>query len=269
MVKKTKKEQKKLIGLEKMTEFLEIVFNSGNIIGEKPISLMIIAPVSNGKTTLVKQFYKNEHIKPFTDVTAYGILKGYERELRERKIRHIIIPDFLNVLVRRKTSVESLIMFINSSSEEGIEESKTYGFDIKEPIPPFGWILCMTKTAYDDKKKFLDGIGFSSRFIKISYNYSIDTINAILEKIITGEKQTIPNLKVAYHKKQKDISANEDINRRIKLFANLLNKGSEAEGIRLQKLLQTLLKSSAYQRGSNKVEETDLTRIENLLEVMK
>lgn len=262
-----KDKTEKLIGLEKVTKFLEIVFNSGNIKNEKPLSILIVAPVSNGKTTATKQFYSNKQIKVVTDATAYGILKKYEKDLREKKIRHIVIPDLLNLLARRKTSVDTMILFINSSSEDGISESSTYAYEVKERIEPFGWVMCVTEEAYNKKKNQLNQIGLSSRFLKVQYRYSLEIIEEIIQKIIREEKYNVPKLIIK--EKQVKILGDEKIFQKARTFSKLLCNGKEAETIRIQKNLQTFLKASAYTRKATKVSEKDLEVLENLIDLIK
>lgn len=266
-MKKQKKRVEKLYGLEKVTKFLQIIFNSGNITGEKPISVLIVAPVSNGKTTATKQFYSNEQLKVVTDGTAYGILKKYEKDLREKKIRYFIIPDLLNFLARRKTTTETFILFVNASSEDGINESITYAYEVKERIEPFGWVCCVTEEAYMRKKNLFDKIGLSSRFLKLHYKYSLDTINAIVQKIILEKKQEIPKIKL--QKKFRKIKGNKEVFEKAYTFSKLLCDGKEAETIRIQKNLQTFLKASAYTRNDDKVTNEDLKILEELIELIK
>ena len=151
-MKERKKEGSKLNGLEKITEFIKIVVSSGYISGEKPLSMVLIAPVSSGKTTAIKQFKDNSHILITTDTTAYGVLSKYQDKLRSGELRHIIIPDMLNCMSRKNTTVETFLLFINASSEDGIFPSKTYNIEVNEYIQPFGWVLCLTEEAFHRKR---------------------------------------------------------------------------------------------------------------------
>jgi len=123
----------RLKGLEKITEFLKVVFASGNI-DEKPLSLILVAPVSSGKTTTIKQFQGNKSILITTDSTAWGILSKYQNKLVSNELKHIIIPDLHSALARRKTTADQLILFINNTSEDGLFPSMTYGMTINEFI---------------------------------------------------------------------------------------------------------------------------------------
>lgn len=258
-----------LKGLEKVTEFLRLAFASGNIEGEKPISALLVAPVSNGKTTAIKQFRNNKSILITTDTTAYGILEKYGSNLKSRELRHIVIPDLLNALVRRKSTVETFLLFINASSEDGIFPSKTFAYDVKDFIEPFGWILCVTKEAYERKKKFLESVGFLSRFFIINYQYNLATLQEILNNIINERNIEIPSVKVGLHKKKKKILGNKEIFEKLNVYAKLLSSEKDGSILRVQKKLQVLAKSNAYLRGDNKVTMEDLKKVEELLEVFK
>jgi hypothetical protein len=258
-----------LQGLEKVTKFLKLTFLSGFIDGEKPLSVMIVAPVSSGKTTAVKQFKNTKSIRVTTDSTAYGILKNHEKQLENGEIRHIVIPDLLNALARKKVTQDQLILFINASSEDGIFPSKTYGTDISKFIEPFGWVLCITKEGFQKKLKFLDSIGFISRFFIINYSYSLEQIQNILEKIITEEKFQIPDIHLKTFKRKKKIKGNPAVFRELTVYSKLLAKNGEAEVLRLQKRLQVLAKASALSRDDDKVTKEDLENIKELMDLIR
>lgn len=271
MTKKKKIAKGKLIGLEKITEFMKIVFASGYVENEKPISTIMQAPYGSGKTTTVKQFRGNGNIKILTDVTAYGILSKYQNELRTRTITHIIMPDLLNALSRRKTTVETLLLFINASSEDGIFPSETYNIKVNEYIPPFGWILCITDDAYERKKRFLHEVGLENRFFIVHHKYSVETVNKILSEIINEDQYTIPDLKLKPYRKKKFIKGNKAIFEELVAYSKLLCKDprNEAEVLRIQRLLQAFLKSSALLRGDNQVRKDDLDKFKDLIELLR
>lgn len=260
---------KKLQGLEKITSFLKLIILSSNIQGERPLSCMIVAPVSSGKTTLVKQFTKNPQILITTDSTAYGIIKNYQNDLKNGQIRHIIIPDLLNSLAKKKNTADALLLFINASSEDGLFPSKSYGIDISQYIAPFGWVLCLTDEGYNKKKKFLDGIGFLSRFFILHYKYNLDQINQIICNIINEENIDIPDIKIKTAKSKVKILGNKKIFEELRVFSTLLCKSDSSQIIRMQRKLQALAKASALSRGDIKVTYHDLAKIKDLIELIK
>lgn len=266
---KPKRAKNRLKGLENITKMLIFVLNSANIYGEKPLSCLLIAPVSSGKTTAIKQFNKNKRVLITTDTTAWGILNKYQDKLKSNELRHIIIPDLLNALSRRKTTVDSFLTFINASCEDGLFPSKTFGIEINEFIQPFGWILCLTKDAYNMKKKYLKGIGFESRFFIIHHRYSAEQIKEILKTIISEERFEIPEIKLKNNKRK--IKGNIKIFEELSLFSKMLcgNFDDNAEILRFQRKLQTLIKACAYTRGGDGVINQDLDNIKELIPFIK
>lgn len=259
---------KTLKGLEKITEFLKIIFASGNI-DDKPLSCLLIAPVSSGKTTAIKQFQNNKKLRIETDSTAYGILKEHKNELELGEISHFVIPDLLNALARRKSTAEQLILFINASSEDGLFPSHTYGMDINKFIAPFGWVLCLTTTGYEKKKRFLKEIGFVSRFFVLEYRYSLEQIQEILKNVIAESHLKMPEILIKSRKGKQKIDGDEEIFNKLIPYSKLLCRESDSEIIRMQKKLQTFLKANAFLRNDTKVNEEDLKKLEELIDLIK
>jgi len=259
---------KTLKGLEKITEFLKIIFASGNT-DDKPLSCILVAPVSSGKTTAIKQFKNNHKIKIETDSTAYGMLKEHKNELEKGEISHFVIPDLLNSLARRKSTADQLILFINASSEDGLFPSHTYGMDVNRFIEPFGWVLCLTKDGYNRKKKFLKEIGFISRFFVIEYSYSLEQIQEILKDVISESHLKTPEIIIKQRKNKQKIEGNEEIFEKLIPYSKLLCRESDSEIIRMQKKLQSFLKASAYLRNDKKVNEEDLKKLEELIDLIQ
>lgn len=263
-----KKVTKVLIGLERVTEFIKIILASGLLKNEKPLSIILKADVSSGKTTAIKQFKDNKTIEIITDLTAWGIITKYQGKLRNQEIKHFIVPDFLNALSRRKTTTEPLLTFINASCEDGLFPSKTFGCEIQEYIEPFGWILCLTNEGYEIKKKKLIGMGFENRFFIVSHKYSQETIDKILTNIIDEDIFTIPNIKISDYSKRK-IKGDKVIFRKLETYSKLLVKEGASEILRIQRKLQTFLKASALLRKDDKVTEKDLNKLEELIDLIK
>ena len=257
-----------LNGLEKITEFIKIVLASGYLKNEKPLSLILIAPISSGKTTAINQFQKNPNVTISTDTTAWGILNKYQNKLKSGELRHIIIPDLLSVLARRETSVQTFLLFVNASCEDGIFPSKTYAIEVNEFIQPFGWILCLTEDAYKKKSANLKGMGFESRFLKVSYKYSLETIQRILKGIIEEEKFVIPEIKITNYKTKKLIKGNSKIFQELLVFSKLLCNNGDSEILRMQRKLQTFLKASAFLRKDNHVTTKDLDKLKDLIDMI-
>ena len=108
-----------MIKLERIQKLIELALYSAYVEGEKPVSLLITAPVEAGKTELLLQFARNKGVLVITDATAYGIMRDYGQDIVNHKIRHLVLPDLIKPMSRSKDTVHSLITFFNSLLEEG------------------------------------------------------------------------------------------------------------------------------------------------------
>ena len=83
-----------MIKVERMQKLIELALFSAYVEGEKPVSLLITAPVEAGKTEALMQFASNKGVLVLTDATAYGIMRDYGQNIISRQIRHLVIPGF-------------------------------------------------------------------------------------------------------------------------------------------------------------------------------
>ena len=64
-----------LIGLDAMLDLLILVLWTTYVIGEKIVSLLVIAPPESGKTELMKKLRKNKGVHVLRRFTACGFIK--------------------------------------------------------------------------------------------------------------------------------------------------------------------------------------------------
>ena len=167
--------------VESVEEILKLVFASGYIKNAYPVSTIIVANVGCGKTSILKKFSVTEGVAYITDVTAYGIINTFYKEIKEKNIKHLIIPDLIAPLSKAKSTVNTFISFINALIEEGILRISTYAIDIEEPIK-CGLVTAIAKEDLfsGHRKETWHRVGFLSRMIPISYSYSkVDILNML------------------------------------------------------------------------------------------
>jgi len=247
--------------MEKLTPIIEIlkrIIASGFIKNESPLSALLIAPVGAGKTTALKKFFINNNILVLSDVTPYGLTKLLP-EIEAKNVKHLIIPDLVEPMSRSRPIVNSLIGFLNSLIEEGIFRISTAFIEIKKPIK-LGLISSTTIDELKDRRRGWLGIGFISRMLPISFNYTNIDIAQILENIASGKYTdiTYETLKL----KEKEIKGNEEIFKQLIPYSEqidyALSKERKVIPFRRQKQLQILLKSNALLNDRDEVTKEDL-----------
>lgn len=252
--KKEKKKEKIFID-EKMKPIIDIlkrVVASGFIKNTEPLSCLIVAPVGAGKTTNLKKISLNKNILALSDITPYGLtmLLG---EIKTKGITHLIIFDLIQPMSRSRSVVNNLIGFLNSLIEEGIFRIKTGVIEVKEPIK-LGLITCTTDKEIQDKRRGWLSIGFISRLIPISFNYTQTDVIQILEDLANQKIKGVDyeTLKL----KSKEIKESPLIFNMLIPYAKEMAVDG-AIPFRNLKQLQILLMANALLRGDTKVTKDD------------
>jgi hypothetical protein len=249
-----------LLKIEPVQEILKRVFASGYIKNAYPLSAIIVAGIGGGKTSVLKRFScseTNKGIFIISDVTAFGIVKSCYNELRNGKIRHIVIPDLITPMSKAKSTRDTFISFMNGLIEEGIMRIETYAVQVSEPIK------CGLVTSIA-KEDFLTGYrrdtwhktGFISRMIPISYSYEQTDIIKILETIHQGIKNGVS---LELNLIDKEIKIDEKMaNQLIPYAMNLGKELNDVYPFRQMKQFIILAMANALLEGRETVEQKDI-----------
>lgn len=176
-----------LIGTQDLEKLIALALSSAYVKGDKPISLLIVSDrPESGKTETVNRFYGNTGLGFLSDCTAFALWRDFEQQMRERTLKHLIIPEFLTLLSRSRETVGSLISTLQELTEDGATGIHT-GFlpDLVPFDPPVvvGVIACMPRNAYDKHRLEWEVSGFLSRFMVVTFKYSDDTVDYIFDSI--------------------------------------------------------------------------------------
>jgi len=242
-----------MIKVDELKELVKTILYTGYISGEKPLSVMFVGKIGTGKSEILNSFKLNDNIAFFTDVTYMGLIKLLSEN---KEIRHIAIPDFLKITMKKKSTTDNIISCFNAGIEEGIDKISMMGqsFDFKNK--QFGLITATTKTSYEQHQKTWRSMGFLSRMLLISFDYTDKTIENIFEYIFNREylKSHKDKLELPYKNLEVEISP--------KLAEKLRDKETD---FRRQKQLQTLAMARAIMNGRKdfKVNQEDINQINN------
>lgn len=149
-----------------------------------PVSLFLIAPIENGKTSLALQ---NSGPKPLvlSDVSGIGLLEAL---YAEKTVTHVVMND-LAAVSGHKSSVSKLtISILNGLAEEGcykIGLPRMGHLDLSGR--KVGVIACCTPDLVDDNRQWWKRSGFNSRVLPVKYAHSINLQIRILQSIANGD----------------------------------------------------------------------------------
>lgn len=244
-----------MIKTEKIQKIVKLCLLSGFIKGEKPLSLLVVSKSGNGKTESISQF----NIKTARFVTDLSYIGLVDLLKKHPKLKHIIIPDFLKITQKKRSTSDNLISFLNAVLEEGAGLIKLYNLEHDFKGRTLGLIIATTKASFQQKRNNWESIGFVDRMLKCSYDYTDETINEIFsfinEELYRNSKRT--NLKSF---KVQNIESTKELNKQLNKFSN--------KKFRNLKQLQTLAKCCALDRGSSKVEQKDINEVIDLCSLL-
>lgn len=245
-----------MIKTAEILKIVKLVLLSGYLKKTKPLSLLVVGKSGNGKTENIK-YHKSKRAIFVTDLSYRGVTDLLKNDAQ---IKHLIVPDFLKITMKRRSTSDNLISLFNAMTEEGIGLIKVYNFehDFKDRV--CGLIVATTKSSFEQNKSAWTSIGFLSRMLICSYDYSEETIQQILEYI--NSEQFLKENGFEHLKGFKDLEVTST-----KELNSQLNKVASKK-FRTLKQLQTLAKCNALLEKRKQVTQRDIDEIIRLSKFM-
>lgn len=238
-----------MIKVDDILKIVKLILLSGYLKKHKPLSLLLVGEVGIGKTEISTN-YSSSRIIVINDLSKMGL---YNEIRKNKSLKHIIIPDFLKITQRRKTTANDLISTLNSAVEEGLTKVSLYHHEENFKSKNIGIITSTTKSSLEQHYKKWKEMGFVSRMLICSYSYCDDTIEKIMKYII-DEEYLNNNLKQRLKGfKDINITSTPELNKQLKVISK--------SAFRNQKQLQTLIKCNTLLRGDNKTNQEDVNEI--------
>ena len=262
-----------MVKLEPIKKIIKYTLASGKLEDERPLSLIIIAPVECAKTSLIRRYcLNNENVLYRTDATAHGIVQDTHelKDFMSGGYTHIAIPDLLKCIGRKQETVRNFISFMNALTEEGVSGISTYASHIgSNKEVKCGLITAIPPDPFFDKRHNWGRMGFLSRALPVTYKYKPSTQAEILSYIQKQEhlKEGTVRLK-QIPEESRVIKLDAELAKQIEPFAKSLaeeySKYQKVYGFRYQRQLQTLVKAIALFKGKDEVDEECLDELQEL-----
>jgi hypothetical protein len=178
-----------------------IALMSGRLRGQKPLSMLIVAPPGWGKSYALEKYIGNHHVLGFNRGTSWGLLKEIiaTMDATHEPVTHIVISDMTALLGGSKDVVGDFKATLSILTEEGVDKARSYTTDIDatrmKAVLPFanvkaGVVMAMTREDIETRFGTLRGEGFLSRFIPFSFAPT-DDLKAEADEDILAEKPNV------------------------------------------------------------------------------
>lgn len=272
---------------------------SGYLDDENPVSVLVIADVSEGKSAVLEQYSGCPNVLTINHMTRTGLVQELRDDIKRRKLArdagtpvglsaptHVTIPDLSQILLGNQAYVGETKATIMALTAEGLGRVRTMYTDVDFQAELGDKLHCgiLTSVArhdFMDKRRKLADIGFTSRFVPFSYSFKMETKYAIFKRLLEGRIEERVSLNLPA-KKQHVVLAKE--------IAGLLaidqeyfdrkrgriedewggteaDKTEEIEALvtelmpRRADQLRTMVKACALRRGRTEVSQEDVKEI--------
>jgi len=236
-------------------ELVTAILWSGQIEGERPLSIILVAPPGTGKTSIL-EFMQCETSFFFSDFTS--------REMKNAlggnpALTHLMLGDFLSLFGHAKGTVKLSINLLSRVTGETIRQKPWSG----EEIPPrrLGFISAIPPEdlAKREIKQHVRSGGFASRFIFAKFNYSQKTIERVHKFIREGKYRKAKPIIIEIKPGSYAIEVPSKFADEIDLLARRMK--NDPIGFRAHHQLRTLACAFARMDKRNIVTEKDYQRV--------
>jgi len=240
-----------MIKIEILKDLIKTILFTGYVENEKPISVMFVGKVGSGKSEIINTFKLNDNIAYFTDLTYMGLIQLLKDN---PNLKHIAIPDFLKITMKKKSTMDNVTSAFNALMEEGLDKISMMGMQHDFKGINVGIITATTKGSFAQHTNKWKAMGFLSRMLIISYDYKDDTIKDIFEYIFNRRYLTDKKEKISLPFKKLEVILTDKQARQLK------DKDTD---FRRQKQLQTLVMARALMNDRTEVNDQDIKDINN------
>lgn len=251
------------IGLEWLEELVTYSIATPFLLGERPVSILLISDVEAGKTELLRKFQNMPTCLSLSAFSRYGFLRDHLSKFKTKEKRTIIVPDLVQLIAGVSPKFQdTVITFLNMFVEEGIT-SISSGFlpeiTLTEPLRA-NLVAAVPKMIFTDKRRYAkwSNMGFISRMLPVTYSYDKDTVAEIIKYLIRLSYKSDEAFSIQIPTQDRDMRMREDLGMRLNPLAAKVAEKIATYGFRLQRQLQTLCMARALINGRLEVSDEDV-----------
>lgn len=244
-----------MVGLEQVIDLVTAVLWSGQVEGERPLSLILVAPPGSGKTSVL-ELVECETAKFFSDFTSREVKSALGENA---SLTHLMLGDFLSLFGHSKGTVKLSINLVSRLTGDTIRQKPWTGEEIKPK--KMGLITAIPPDDLNKReiRSHVRSGGFASRFIMAKYNYSQEAIEKGHKFIREGKYRSAKPFEIQI--KQGSILVEVPLKIAMQLDALSRQIKNDPIGFRAHHHIRTLACSIARMHARNVVTEKDYEQV--------
>lgn len=251
-----------MINTQPIEEILEVAIYSGKLKDENPLSLLMVGKPEVGKTSIAMKFAANRKDVFITTDTCYANMVNETLPKVDREgISHIIIPDFLKLLMKKQSTSDHLVTLLNSLMEEGVFNIGFHNSNRQFNGLRCGIITAITDGVLRDHRRNWERIGFLSRCMPVSYSYAPNTVSDIFSYLQQEDYHEEKEIKINTSKNKKSVEGDDVLFQQLEKYARGFGQCTNTYGFRYQKHFQVMAKANALKNKRNKVTQEDIDKV--------
>jgi hypothetical protein len=251
-----------LIGIEPVVDFLKTVLWTGHVLGEKPVSVILVAPPGSGKTSVLSRLRSNWTYYT-DDLTSREIAIAFSEN---PDMTHLVLSDMTSIFNRKNSTSELTCNILRRAIEEGMEVDSFTGRH-HGAAKRIGFLTAIPPDDLQSRKisEQLEEGGFASRFIIAKYTYSQKTKRKIHDWIRSDAYTKVNgNNVLRFVERQSEVSITPKISQALNMLA--LDVKRDPLGARAHHHLRSLVKARALEQGRVAVTDADFNKVEEYAE---
>jgi hypothetical protein len=246
-----------MIAVDPILDFLNICVWTGVLEGEQPVSVVIVADSSSGKSAMLQKLQC-----PITIFQTDMTTRDLSEIMKDKDKRIILLSDMQAIFSHKSTVVGTTTQALRNLLEEGIWNDPFTGASAKRR---FGMISGIPPVEFNRVNKIFVSGGLDTRFLVFQYTYKKGTISAIHDFIEHGRdanpKEHEPMVNLPEDGEFRKVRLSRSIARKCRNLAAALKR--DDIGLRVHHQIRRLVMAAAARAGRRQAALKDYELIES------
>lgn len=242
-----------------LTNFLTIVFWTGQVANGRPQSCVFVSEPGHGKTELLERFNENAQLTYWSDLTQRTILTSIMPEIANGAT-HIVCTEFQKLLNRKKETAHGALTLLLQGMEEGLKRVGFGPYQQDFNGLRFGLVAATTQSSLLDNPFMIRGIEMDSRAFFIDAGGTDAELAEIMRRIARGDMSALRKVKLKFPAKKPDVDVPEMLAEivRAEWLVEMKKRGAPVYGVRTFMRFLHMLRAVAAMNGRRRVTRDDL-----------